>query len=58
MIPHPLTVSHDTSLCETVDMMLKHNINHVWVMENKDKLIGVVTKNDIINEAYRTRSKK
>jgi CBS domain-containing protein len=58
MIPHPLTVAHDTSLCETVDMMLKHNINHVWVMDNKDKLIGVVTKHDIINEAYRTRSKE
>ena len=57
MIPHPLTVSHDTSLCEAVDMMLKHNINHVWVMDN-NKLIGVVTKHDIINEAYRTRSKE
>ncbi|APH38208.1 CBS domain-containing protein [Methanohalophilus halophilus] len=57
MIPHPLTVSHDTSLCEAVDMILKHNINHVWVIDNKDKLIGVVTKHDIINEAYRTGKK-
>ncbi|ADE35999.1 CBS domain-containing protein [Methanohalophilus mahii] len=58
MIPHPLKVSRDTSLCEGVDMMLKHNINHVWVVDNDDKLIGVITKHDVINEAYRTRSKK
>lgn len=54
MIPHPVTISSDTDLYDTADLMLKHHINRVCVVEN-GKLVGIVSKRDIINEVYKRR---
>jgi len=54
MISHPVTITSDLDLCDTADMMLKHDINHACVVDDK-KLVGIISKRDIINEVYRTR---
>ncbi len=49
MIPHPVTISLDANLHDAADMMLKHHINRVCVVD-ENKLVGIISKNDIINE--------
>ena len=55
MIPYPVTISFDTDLCDAADMMLRHNINRACVVDN-GKLVGIVSKRDVINAVYRSRS--
>jgi CBS domain-containing protein len=52
MVTHPLTISPDMTICKTADMMLKTRFNRVCVVEDK-KLVGIISKRDIINEIYR-----
>jgi len=54
MRPYPVTISSDTDLCDAADLMMKHHINRVCVVDNR-KLVGVISKRDIINEVYRRR---
>jgi len=54
MIPHPVTISPDENLHDAADMMLKHHINRVCVVEN-DKLIGIISKKNIICEVYQRK---
>lgn len=54
MIPHPVTISPDATLHDAADMMLKHHINRVCVVEN-DKLVGIISKNNIICEVYKRK---
>ena len=54
MMPHPVTISFDASLFEAADLMLKHHLNRICVVED-GKLLGIISKLDIINEAYRRR---
>ncbi len=54
MISHPVTITFDTNLCDAADMMLKHNINRACVIDD-GKLVGIISKRDVINEVYRTR---
>ena len=54
MISHPVTITSDIGLCDTADMMLKHHINHACVVDD-EKLVGIISKRDVINEVYRTR---
>jgi len=54
MTPHPVTISSETDLLDAADLMMKHHIDRVCVVDN-GKLVGVVSKRDIINEVYRTR---
>ena len=54
MIPHPVTISPDENLHDAADMMLKHHINRVCVVEN-DKLVGIISKKNIISEVYQRR---
>lgn len=54
MISHPVTITSDIDLCAAADMMLKHHINRACVIDD-GKLVGVVSKRDVINEVYRTR---
>ena len=51
MIPHPVTISPDANLHDAADMMLKHHINRVCVVDD-NKLVGIISKMDIINEVY------
>ena len=54
MMPHPVTISYDTDLYNAADMMLKHYIDRACVTDD-GKLVGIVSKRDVINEVYRTR---
>ncbi len=54
MITHPVTIPPETGLNEAADLMLKHRVNHVCVVEN-GKLVGVLTKHDIINEVIKRK---
>ena len=54
MTSHPITITSDIDLCDAADMMLKHHINRACVVDD-GKLVGIVSKRDVINEVYRTR---
>ncbi|WP_440953113.1 CBS domain-containing protein [Methanococcoides sp. FTZ1] len=54
MIPHPVSMSSDEPLCEAADMMLKHKMDRVCVIED-GKLVGIICKPDILNEIYKLR---
>ena len=54
MTSHPVTITSDIDLCDAADMMLKHHINRACVVDN-GKLVGIISKRDVINEVYRTR---
>ncbi len=54
MIPHPVTISPDENLHAAADMMLKHHINRVCVVED-DKLVGIISKKNIICEVYQRK---
>ncbi|MBN1134180.1 MAG: CBS domain-containing protein [Methanosarcinaceae archaeon] len=54
MTHHPVTIVPETTLYDAADLMMKHHINRVYVVD-KEKLVGVVSKRDIINEVYRRR---
>ena len=54
MITHPVTIPPDTGLNEVADLMLKHHVNNVCVVEN-GKLVGILTKHDIINEVIKRK---
>jgi CBS domain-containing protein len=43
-----ITVYEDTSIMEVDNLMLKHRINRVPVLNHKDKLIGIVTRTDLL----------
>ncbi|MFP4654544.1 MAG: HPP family protein [Methanohalobium sp.] len=51
---HPLTLTTDSNLHHAADLMVKHKVNHLYVVENS-KLVGVLSKRDIINHVYRIR---
>ncbi|WP_319509027.1 CBS domain-containing protein [uncultured Methanolobus sp.] len=54
MVHHPVTISHDASLCEAADLMIKHHINRMCVVDDK-KLVGVISKSDLIKKIYELR---
>lgn len=54
MMPYPITVSPDTSLYETADLMLKHRVDRVCVVDS-GKLVGILSKRDIVNEICKRR---
>lgn len=54
MMPYPVTVSPDTCLSETADLMLKHHVHRVFVVDD-GKLVGILSKRDIVNEICKRR---
>lgn len=54
MIPHPVSISSDEPLCDAADMMLKHKMDRVCVVDG-NKLVGIICKPDIIKEIYNLR---
>lgn len=56
MITHPVTVSHDSTIRHTADLMMKHRFDRVCVVE-AGKLVGVISKRDIVTEVSRGRKK-
>lgn len=47
-----MTVRHDKEVSEAAKMMLNHKINRLPVVDDEDKLIGIITRQDIIRHAY------
>ena len=43
-----ITVASDFKVNEVIDMFVKHKISSVPVVDSKGKLVGIVTKTDII----------
>ncbi len=54
MMTHPVTVPMDASLSGTADLMLKHHVNRVYVVDH-GKLAGILSKRDIVNEICKRR---
>lgn len=49
MTKHILTASPDINLYEAYDLLQHHKIRHLVVVDSKDKLVGVVTQTDLMN---------
>jgi CIC family chloride channel protein len=47
MTPKPVTVSKSANLADAAELMTKHRISGLPVMD-KGKLVGIITKSDII----------
>ena len=47
MTQNPITVHPETSLTEAKNLMLKHDISKLPVLDKNNKLAGIVTKNDL-----------
>ena len=43
-----ITVYEDASIMEIDSLMLKHRVNRIPVVDQKDKLIGIVTRTDLL----------
>ena len=43
-----ITVYEDASIMEIDSLMLKHRVNRILVLDQKDKLIGIVTRTDLL----------
>ncbi|HIE31528.1 MAG TPA: CBS domain-containing protein [Methanosarcinales archaeon] len=54
MMPYPVTVSPHTCLLETADLMLKHHVSRICVVE-EGRLVGILSKRDIVNEICKRR---
>lgn len=48
MVAKPITISMDQSLKKAQDLMVKHSIRHLPVVEKK-RLLGIITESDIRN---------
>ena len=55
MITHPVTIPPESTLGFTADLMMKHRFDRVCVTEN-EKLLGIVSKRDIVKEVSRRRA--
>ncbi len=52
MTKRPITISPDAGIVEAADIMKKKNVNRLPVVDNKNKLVGIVSRQDIIRGFY------
>ena len=57
MNSHPITISLNSTLKDTLDLMMKHRFDRVCVTQN-GKLIGIVSKRDLVEEICRRRKRE
>jgi CBS-domain-containing membrane protein len=57
MITHPITISLNATLKDASDLMMKYRLDRVCVIEDR-KLVGIVSKRDLIEEICRRRKEK
>ncbi len=50
MSDHPIVVKGDRSLRDAAKLMQKHNIRRLPVLDEVDKLVGILTRGDIIRD--------
>jgi len=48
MTPHPLTVSHELTMEEVADFLLKNRISGAPVVDNAGKIVGIITRSDAL----------
>lgn len=53
-----VTVGPDTTILEATNILVKHNISGLPVVDNKKKLLGIVSEKDLLRLTYglKTRS--
>lgn len=49
MTPHPITVAPGTSHREAMRLMNEHNINRLPVVDGKGRVVGIVSKTDLLS---------
>lgn len=57
MITHPITVSLNTTLKDASDLMIKYRLDRICVIEGR-KLVGIVSKRNLVEEICRRRKEK
>jgi CBS domain-containing protein len=57
MVQHPITIPHDTNLCEASDLMIKHHVDRMCVIRD-GKFAGIVSKADMIKKIVMIRGMK
>jgi acetoin utilization protein AcuB len=53
MTPQPITISPEASLAEAAQVMLKHKISSLPVVDKQEKLVGIITESDIFRLVVR-----
>jgi CBS domain-containing protein len=48
MTPKPITVSPDTPISQAANLMLEKQINRLPVVDQANKLVGIITRNDLV----------
>jgi len=57
MTKNPFTVNYDDAVYTAAILMIRHNISGLPVLKSK-KLVGIITKSDIVNVLAQKKSKK
>jgi CBS domain-containing protein len=52
MTPNPITIEEDKDVKQVITLMIKHNISGLPVIK-KSKLVGIITKSDIVTALAR-----
>jgi CBS domain-containing protein len=50
MSNHPISVTGDRSLRDAAKLMQKHNIRRLPVLDGAQKLVGILTRGDILRD--------
>lgn len=48
MTPHPLTITPNASIPQAADLILEKRINRLPVVDETGKLVGIITRNDLL----------
>lgn len=51
MVPNPIRVKGDTTIYEGIKLMERHNIASLIVVDETDRVLGVITAKDIVIKA-------
>lgn len=57
MVQHPISIPHDTNLCEAADFMIKHHVDRICVLK-EGKFAGIISKADMIKKVFMLRRMK
>lgn len=56
MTPDPVTVRPDFTIEETAHLLRQNNISGCPVLDHEDQIVGVITRNDLLNAMIETSS--